>query len=210
MEWRTLLGGAVIIAIGIGILMALDVFGAPVSAPLQVQTTEPTDFLEVGTLTFNTPGLQQDTMHLVYEKPGAPALTRELVLDEMSFCVAENGATPCMAMSVQFHIPFDGKRAMVEGTAQSDGTILVRKLRVLREGEMPLSMDPGRVFISWPQAVSLIKGCEVTMIMQTHSQDVHLDLKDGRSVVTVSPLIDDVFRVHQEAQVCGQIPVATE
>jgi hypothetical protein len=175
-----------------------------------IQVSEPTNFNEVGTITVNNPGQAQGEMYLVYEKPGAPALTKRLVLDELSVCAAPNGAVPCMAMSVTFDAAFGGKRALVEGSEAGE-TVLVRKLRVGMEGEELRSFDPGNVFISWPHAIELFKACQVAMATQTHSLDVYLDLKDGRKVRAVEPMIDEMFTIINQTQsACGAFPVATE
>lgn len=175
-----------------------------------IQVSEPTNFNEVGTITVNNPGGAQGVMTLVYEKPGAPSLTKELILDELSICAAPNGATPCMAMSVTFDVAFGGKRAIVEGI-ERDSSVLVRKLRIAADGEELRRFEPGNVFISWPQAIELFKACQVEMATQTHSLDVYLDLKDGRTLRAVEPMIDEMFRIISETQsACGTFPVATE
>lgn len=131
-------------------------------------------------------------------------------MDELSVCSASNGAVPCMAMSVTLDVPFHGKRARVEGI-QSEAGIVLRKLQVIPDGQLALEIDPGDVFISWPHAMSLIKNCEVEMLMQTHALDVYLNLKDGKRVRAVEPVIDEVFSVYDESIAkCGNIPVATE
>ncbi len=178
--------------------------------PMPEITEAPTDFSASGVIVFNNPGLKPDVPYLIYEEPGAPALTKELVFDPLSACVAETGATPCVLMSVTLDIPFGGKRVIVEGVTQSDGAILVRKLRALREGEMALVAGPGRVFISWPQAVEFIETCNVEMVIQAHSLDVTLKLKDGREVVAVEPKIDEVFSITEKARACRNIIIATE
>lgn len=172
---------------------------------------EPTDFTEVGTVTIYNPGATSDTPILVYEKPGQPALTRDLVFDTLSFCMRENSAVPCVAMSQTFAAAFGEKRVAVEGT-ETDSGVLVRKIRTVSEGERaPIITGPGSVFISWPQARSIIENCQATQVMQTHALDVYITLDDGRRVRTVEPGIDEVFSVLNSVQgSCPQIPVATE
>lgn len=171
----------------------------------------PTNFAKVGNLTFNNPGQAQDVPVLVYEAPGAPALSATLIFDELSACAAAGGSAPCMAMSVQFSTVWTGKRAAVEGNLQEDGKVLVRKLLIAEEGVEPLVSEPGRVFITWPQAVQLVSGCHASALMQTHALDVALELEDGRRFVAVEPVIDEVFRVYGDAAArCGSIPIATE
>lgn len=180
----------------------------PVNAEDSVSA--PTDIVKSGTITVNSPGNAQGDMYLVYEEPGAPALSKRLILDPLSICAAPNGATPCIAMSVTFDVPFGGKRAIVEGIMQGDD-ILVRKLRILADGEEPFLATPGDLFISWPAAVTLIEACQVKMAMQTHALDVYLTLKNDVKVRAVEPSIDTMFGVVNGASTrCGQIPVATE
>ena len=169
-----------------------------------------TDFFEVGTATTDNPETGLGTPLLVYEKPGMPALTRDLVFDVLSFCASPSGAVPCVAMSATFDVSFGGKRVSVEGIETSEG-VLVRKIRALREGEEMLGSETGNSFISWGHARSLIENCEAKMVFQTHALDVYLTLEDDRRVKTVEPGIDEVFRVLEGVQgKCPQIPVATE
>jgi hypothetical protein len=169
--------------------------------------TEPTDFAQIGTIVFNDQmGPGQMTPILTWDNTSAP-----LVMDAMSFCAFENGAVPCMAMSVTFDKPMAGRQALVEGNRLADGSVLVRKLRIGREGETMLTIAPGDRFISWPNAMNLIRSCEVELVMQTHALDIHLTLKSGERLRTVEPTIDEVFRVTQEATAtCGNIGIATE
>jgi hypothetical protein len=169
----------------------------------------PTDVVRVGTLRFTVPGNSQDIPFLEYEENGATS-TIPLIIDELSVCSVSSGATPCMAMSVQWSMPFGDKRAVIEGN-QQDGRIVVRKMRVLQEGEPALTYDPGHIYIPWPQAVSLIQECRVTSLMQSHALGVYLQLSDGREVVAIEPIIDEVFRIQRNSQSrCGPIPLATE
>lgn len=222
MSIRTVYGsitiGAAIVTI-IGVLIALGVFDtaeAPVVEQGEDGTTslvmsEPTDFVRIGNLSFDAPGNRQDTPYLVYEEPGKPALQAELVMDPLSFCVTETGSFQCIAISAPYSFAFGGKRALIDGTMQSDGTVMVRKMSIIKEGESMLAYEPGRVYISWPQAVQLISSCSVQSVMQAHSLDISLRLKDGRRVYTVEPLIDAVFDVTRDAAAaCGDIQLATE
>ncbi len=188
-----------LIAIIIGILAALGVFkgaSAPVTGPVVNATT--TDFARIGNLSFDAPGNRQDTPYLVYEEPGKPALKAELVLDEYSICATQTGSLTCMAMSAQYSVAFGGARALVEGRMLPDGRILVIKMYVYGEGQAQLTIDPGRSFIPWRTAYELIQRCEVTGIMQNHMLDVVLTLKDGREVVAVEPVIDELSHVPME------------
>jgi len=172
---------------------------------------KPTDFVEVGTMTSGNPGDANGAPILVYEKPGQPALTRDLVFDILSSCMRENNALPCVAMSQTFDVAFGEKRVVVEGI-ETDSGVLVRKIRTLREDEQnPVIAGYGSVFISWPQARIIIENCQATQVMQTHALDVYITLDDERRVRTVEPNIDEVFNVLNSVQdSCPQIPIATE
>ncbi|MGD2179237.1 MAG: hypothetical protein PVG71_15605, partial [Anaerolineae bacterium] len=60
--------------------------------------------------------------------------------------------------------------------------------------------EPPVTEISWDEAKALILAGEVQQVTQLHSLEVRLELKDGRSMVTTEPQIDDVFDV---VQACG-------
>lgn len=172
-----------------------------------IGVSEPTNFVKVGTLRFPPTGQAQGAFE--YDDDGA-RIAKKIAMDEWSVCASGEGAAPCMAMSVSFHLPFDGKAAIVEGTLEGD-TILVRKLRAAREGEELHAFEPGTMFISWFHAIELLKACQVTMAMQTHALDVYLDLKDGRKVRAVEPRIDELFPIIDQTRArCGTFPVGTE
>jgi hypothetical protein len=65
--------------------------------------------------------------------------------------------------------------------------------------------------LSWVQAQQMILQGYVVEVMQTHELKVYLTLKDGRTLITVEPKIDDIFNV---IEVCGEtcvdIIIATE
>ncbi len=65
--------------------------------------------------------------------------------------------------------------------------------------------------ISWTEARQYIKECEVEMVMQAHSLDVTLRLKNGVILYTKEPVIDQVLEeVDKARSVCGNVAVATE
>ncbi|HWO07366.1 MAG TPA: hypothetical protein VNM40_02170 [Candidatus Paceibacterota bacterium] len=171
--------------------------------------SEPTNFNEVGVLRFPPVTSGQSQGKFEYDG-GAGTTTLAIEMDTLSVCAAENGATPCVAMSITFDQVFDGRAALIEGTREGN-TILVRKMRITRAGEELRSFEPGDTFISWYHAMELLKNCEVKMAMQTHALDVYLTLKDGRRVRAVEPTIDEMFRVINATRgACGTFPVATE
>ncbi len=179
-----------------------------VEAPA-IEVSEPTNFVKVGTLHFPSPESGQAEGTFSYDENGI-TVTKKIVMDAMSVCVMSNGATSCMAMNVTFDMPFDGRTALVEGILKGDG-ILIRTIRVVREGEELMEPEAGAVFISWYQAIELFKACQVDMAMQTHVLDVYVDLKDGRKVRAVEPMIDEMFRIIDQTRgECGTFPVATE
>ncbi|MBX4200943.1 hypothetical protein KW786_02325 [Candidatus Parcubacteria bacterium] len=193
---------------------AVVVFLTDAAEPAPFATVEqPTDFAKQGTIEFSNISTRPPEPFVSYEENGN-RISKKLLLDPLSVCAVENGSTPCLAMNVTLDVPFGGKPAVVEGKIQPDGSVLVRKLRRLRSEEIFLTMIPqsGNVFISWPEARNLILSCRAAMVMQTHSLDVYVTLPDGRKVVAVEPVIDEVFSVTQQASggKCGNIPVATE
>lgn len=201
---------AVLVVIAAGVTYVRDRYFPSPWGPKVVESdirSEPTDFSEIGTLRFDdTAGPGQFTPTFEYDDGRKP-----LVFDALSFCALGQGSVPCMAMSVTLDIPMKDKQALVEGNELSDGTILVRKLRIADEGAPLLAIDTGHRFISWQHAETLIRTCKVEMVMQTHALDIHLTLKNGERLRSVEPTIDEVFRVTQEAsQSCGSIGVATE
>ena len=65
--------------------------------------------------------------------------------------------------------------------------------------------------VYWIQAVSMILNGEVTQVMQTHALKVYLTLKDGRTLLSIEPAIDEVMKVIQSCgDLCKNILVATE
>ncbi|MCK9352186.1 MAG: hypothetical protein WCT49_03100 [Candidatus Paceibacterota bacterium] len=95
-----------------------------------VDMTVPLDFTKTGYITINNPGQKTGVMYLVYEQPGAPALFKELKIDEKSVCIGGFGKMPCMAMNIDWGSAFSGKRAEVKGITKSD-VVVVRQLRVI-------------------------------------------------------------------------------
>jgi hypothetical protein len=65
--------------------------------------------------------------------------------------------------------------------------------------------------VSWDQAVSMILNGEVSQVMQTHDLKAYLTLKDGRTLVTTQPGIDEVIKVIEKCgEKCKNIRIATE
>jgi hypothetical protein len=168
-------------------------------------------FSKAGVVVQDNPGYEPGVPFLIYEEPGAPALTKKLLFIGESFCASRTGGLPCLAMS---HAPFIdvylNNRVIVEGVLDGDA-VSVLAIRLVPEGETGIAPQPGSLFISWSQAVTLLERCDVESVMQAHSLDVYFDLRDGRRVRAIEPVIDEVFRVTERTEaVCGSLRMATE
>ena len=65
--------------------------------------------------------------------------------------------------------------------------------------------------VSWNEAIRILNGGEVEQVVQLHSHGVTLILKDGRSINTKEPAIDDIFdEVKKCGNPCKNIDVITE
>lgn len=73
----------------------------------------------------------------------------------------------------------------------------------------PPTPYPGQV--DWETAVEILNSGEVEMVVQAHSLDVTLTMKDGSEVHTVEPAIDAIFaEIEKCGDPCSQIALATE
>ena len=71
-------------------------------------------------------------------------------------------------------------------------------------------MDDGAEVI-WFHAIAMLNNGEVTEVLQTHDLKVFITLKDGRTLVTVEPEIDTIFKeIENCGEKCKDIVVATE
>lgn len=65
--------------------------------------------------------------------------------------------------------------------------------------------------VEWKTAVAILNTGEVEMAIQAHSLDVTLELKDGRSIHTVEPAIDDILaEITACGDPCSRMAIATE
>jgi hypothetical protein len=169
----------------------------------------PTNFAHTGVVgvAAKGEGLFQDELIFAYQQ-GTTTRMHDLIIDELSVCASSSGATPCLAMSAPFSVVFGDQRAHIEGVEEG-GKVVVRKLRILAEGEEVHSPALGDVFIAWAHTAQFIERCEVTQVMQTHALDVYFTLKTGGRLRAVEPVIDEVFRA-LETSSCPDIVVATE
>ena len=73
----------------------------------------------------------------------------------------------------------------------------------------PGVLDGAEVY--WNQAVAMLQNGEVEKVMQTHDLKVYLTLKDGRTLLSYEPQIDEVMKAIQACgDPCKDILVATE
>ncbi|MGE3855683.1 MAG: hypothetical protein AB7G21_01850 [Dehalococcoidia bacterium] len=72
----------------------------------------------------DNPGLPPGQWHLLFERPGAPALTRLLIFDASSSCSAAGVRVPCDTLQ-------EGARVTVQGDAEGNA-VHVTTLRVER------------------------------------------------------------------------------
>ncbi len=88
------------------------------------------DFIEMGNLIINNPGLKTDTWYLVYEKEGAPGLKAELTFSAESTCAVDGSTKPCPAgLSA-------GLRVTVHGTRIEGGSVRVATISEVQPAAM--------------------------------------------------------------------------
>lgn len=68
--------------------------------------------------------IEEDDWILIYDQPGAPALTRKLIFTTESRCVVEKGI-PLFCNTANFE---QGERVLVMGVPNEDGSIFVERL----------------------------------------------------------------------------------
>jgi len=54
--------------------------------------------------------------------------------------------------------------------------------------------------VSWEEAIEIVNSGDVTAVAQLHSLEVTLNLRDGSTITTTEPNIDDIFH---ELDKCG-------
>lgn len=82
---------------------------------------------------------------------------------------------------------------------------------LLASCQTPVDPNAEPASVSWQRAVDLVNTHKVEQVFQTHALLVALVLKDGTTVQTVEPTIDDIIRVIRNCgQPCTDIAVATE
>ncbi len=65
--------------------------------------------------------------------------------------------------------------------------------------------------ITWEHAVAMVQNGEVASVMQNHQLMVILTLKDGRTLTTTEPAIDEIINIIRSCgDPCKDITIATE
>ncbi|HCA66890.1 MAG TPA: hypothetical protein DEP11_01395 [Candidatus Jacksonbacteria bacterium] len=170
----------------------------------------PVDFAKIGYTTLNNSGQKNGVLYLIYEEPGAPALSKELKFDYESICGSESGSEQCIALNIPFVDVFKEKRVLIKGIKLGDA-VLVRLLRVVGDLDGNFAPTLGELIVSWPTALRFIENDDVGSLSQKHNLEVGLLLKDGRKIATLEPTIDTVISVHDRvSDKCGSVPIATE
>ena len=71
--------------------------------------------------------------------------------------------------------------------------------------------ETGSSFLPWSEALTILKSGVVERVAQTHDLDVELLLKDGTTITTQEPAIDDIFReITACGSPCASIALVTE
>lgn len=91
-------------------------------------TNNEPDFVKIGTMTFNNPGLKENTPYFIFEEPGSPALSKELIIDKNSLCSSGGQPLTCFLMAKTITTTYEGQRVRVEGVSQPDGSLLIKKI----------------------------------------------------------------------------------
>lgn len=132
-----------------------------------------------------------------------------------TFFVEITTVRPADAVCTQAIVPFEERisldvRGLPAGTYTVDVNGVTDTFTFDVDNELP--EEPGEASrIEWGEARELILSGEVEQVVQLHSLEVRLTLKDGREFVTTEPAIDDVFDVVEECgEPCADIILATE
>jgi len=91
--------------------------------PFKISDRESAEnFSQIGNIVKNNPGLKKDTWYLIYEQPGSPALTIELIFDEESKCIIGEEIKSCSSVTLE-----NGERVKIEGIEKEE-RVLVKTL----------------------------------------------------------------------------------
>lgn len=119
------------------------------------------------------------------------ACAEEIMAQESGFLTALPAATTFQIEGEQLTVVYDAGSLIFQGT--------------------PLPAEETADQISWEEALALLNSGEVVSIFQAHSLSVMLTLKDGRTLHTIEPAIDDIFAaVEACGEPCADIALMTE
>jgi hypothetical protein len=140
---------------------------------------------------------------------GSPAMTEQPAVEKTVEVQAPSKATEEAPVSPGTSAPATPYPLPTE-TVETAPTPYPNPQEMLPAGPLyPDIKDGAEVF--WEQAVGMIMYGEVSKVVQTHDLKVYLTLKDGRTLVTVEPAIDEVLKMIQMCgEMCKDIKVATE
>jgi len=79
-----------------------------------------------------------------------------------------------------------------------------------RNSDNNCEFDPCPNDISWDDAVKILNSGVVTQVVQTHSLDVALMVKNGTTYTTKEPAIDEIFSEIEKCDKCMGIGLITE
>jgi hypothetical protein len=88
---------------------------------------------------------------------------------------------------------------------------LVLLVLLLTVGCAGTTANPYPAEVDWATALQILNTGKVEMVVQAHSLDVTLTMKDGTNIHTVEPQIDAIFdEIENCGRPCSQIALATE
>ncbi len=208
-----ILGTAALFAYGIQMFRLYGTKGAitlgnQFSSPEAAERFLPTDFVQIGTLRFPKPA-NPTVSEAVLEYVGVDKATTTIpvVFDWLTICAAENGAVPCMAMSMTYDAAFGEKRVTIEGI-RMDEHVLIRKLHAYAPTDGIVPPVPGIIFVDWPEVVSAFNTCKVKAISENSTErTVQLNFwKSPETWESLQPLKGSLYAAMEAAEKnCGPL-----
>jgi hypothetical protein len=124
-------------------------------------------------------------------------VNKALILLLLALCgCTRNDGAPISESPLTVGSPLDPQMSIVPGALES----AVATPKPSRQDEIP-----------WTEAEALILEGEVQQVVQLHSLEVTLVLRNGMGVKTTEPTIDEVFRVIERCgDACSDMVLATE
>lgn len=161
--------------------------------PFASLSSEKTTIATIGELTFVDSNSRPE---LVYNQNTD---SKSLYFDDMSYCTIDNNSSPCVGLLDTLPDREQPMRVLVDGY---DGdSILVRRLEVVTEERFVDIPDAGNMYISWPQAVSLIQSCQVALIRGSSNEPSLVTLSsNGHTVTTIQPTYSDSRELYESSK----------